>query len=257
MSEASTWTVLLVEDNPGDALLLDEALQEAEMSVLRARRLSEALTHLPRATAVLLDLNLPDSRGIDTFKRVHDAAPRTPVVVLSGMDDLDLALEVVGIGAQDYLVKGEVTGSGVVRALHIAVKRASDEAGTSRRGRYRVLLGPGDDQGPHVRLEDAAEGGRVHTITRGNRSSLVYVLARQLDAAHGGARGATDGWVDDEDVAVGIWGRAAAERTLSSYYVLVHRLRKELAAAGFDPACIEKRRGAIRLRDAWVGPAPS
>jgi signal transduction histidine kinase len=85
--------------------------------------------------AVLLDLNLPDSQGLDTFRRTHTQAPAVPIVVLTGLHDEALAVKAVREGAQDYLVKGEVEGSLLVRALRYAMerKRAEEDLRESNR----------------------------------------------------------------------------------------------------------------------------
>src|SRR5262245_31923583 len=105
--------VLLVEDNPGDADLLRAALAEiasAPFRPTRVDRLAAALSRLGQEPfeAVLLDLDLPDSQGLDTFLLASGQAPAVPVVVLTGRDDEALALKAVHAGAQDYLVKGQV-----------------------------------------------------------------------------------------------------------------------------------------------------
>ncbi len=121
--------VLLIEDNPGDARLLRELLSNAGppgVALECAGRLSTGVTALEERQfdAVILDLSLPDSRGLDTFDRLHRAAPRLPVVVLTGLDDEDLALSAVARGAQDYLVKGSVDAASLLRVLRFAVERA-------------------------------------------------------------------------------------------------------------------------------------
>jgi signal transduction histidine kinase len=121
--------VLLIEDNPGDArliqLMLDEAAAEIEVALARADRLSAGLEwlHGSPIDVVLLDLSLPDSQGFDTFTRLHDHAPSVPIVVLSGLQDEEMAVRAVHAGAQDYLVKGQVNGHVLVRALRYAVER--------------------------------------------------------------------------------------------------------------------------------------
>jgi PAS domain S-box-containing protein len=121
----TTTRVLLVEDNPGDAELISIALERAgnyEMEV--CGRLSETLERLARngLDLVLLDLGLPDSEGIETFLRVNERAPYIPIVVLTGSEDDDLALQAVREGAQDYLVKG-VSSSMLLRSLRYALER--------------------------------------------------------------------------------------------------------------------------------------
>ncbi|MEI8233634.1 MAG: SpoIIE family protein phosphatase [Verrucomicrobiota bacterium] len=129
--------VLLVEDNPGDARLIQELLLEARggrFETAVASRLSEALERLEKNNAegggfqlILLDLSLPDSRGIDTFHQIAARAHGIPVIVLSGLDDEALALQTVKEGAQDYLVKGQVDPRILERAIRYAMKRVEAE----------------------------------------------------------------------------------------------------------------------------------
>src|SRR5687768_13072573 len=102
--------VLLVEDNPGDALLLRETLADTNAAIewTHDQKLASALNRLDqeRFDVVLLDLSLPDSHGIETFHKVRKRAPQAPVVMLTGLDDETTAVEAMSQGAQDYLVKG-------------------------------------------------------------------------------------------------------------------------------------------------------
>jgi signal transduction histidine kinase len=119
--------VVLIEDNPGDADLVRLRLVEgkSDVHVNCVPRLSDALACLEAETPllVLLDLNLPDSRGAETFRRIMQKAPNVPVVILSGQDDEALAMKAVHQGVQDYLVKGDITSKQLDRALRYAVER--------------------------------------------------------------------------------------------------------------------------------------
>jgi len=119
--------VLLIEDNPGDADLIRLRLVEGktEVQVNCVPRLSDALACLDVETPslVLLDLNLPDSHGAETFRRILQKAPNVPVVILSGQDDEALAIKAVHQGVQDYLVKGDITSKQLERAVRYAVER--------------------------------------------------------------------------------------------------------------------------------------
>jgi signal transduction histidine kinase len=119
--------VLLIEDNPGDADLVRLRLVESKsgVQVNCVPRLSDALACLDVETPalVLLDLNLPDSHGAETFRRIMRKAPNVPVVILSGQDDEALAIKAVHQGVQDYLVKGDITSKQLERALRYAVER--------------------------------------------------------------------------------------------------------------------------------------
>lgn len=120
--------ILLIEDNPNDAELLEVVLRSeahAEAHIERVKRLSEALEKLRERTydLVLLDLTLPDERGLPVFQAVQEAAPHLPIVILTGLADEMLATETVRLGAQDYLVKHEVEGRTLARALTHAIQR--------------------------------------------------------------------------------------------------------------------------------------
>ena len=119
--------VLLIEDNRGDADLVRLRLVEgnSDLDVAFADRLSTGLDSLTQnePEVVLLDLNLPDSRGAETFRNVLKKAPGVPVVVLSGQDDEELALKAVRQGVQDYLVKGTFDSKQLARAMRYATER--------------------------------------------------------------------------------------------------------------------------------------
>ncbi len=120
--------VLLVEDNPGDVRLLTLALAEdadAHFDLVEASRLSQAFDRLDRGDVelVLLDLTLPDGHGLDTFHRTHERAPDVAIVVLTGLDDESVAVRAVRDGAQDYLVKGQVSGQLLARSMRYAIER--------------------------------------------------------------------------------------------------------------------------------------
>jgi signal transduction histidine kinase/DNA-binding NarL/FixJ family response regulator len=124
--------ILLVEDNPGDARLLREALREVasyQFDLEHVERLSQALECLRAEPfdVVLLDLSLPDSQGLDNLATVRDAAPGVPILVLTGLDDEEVAVRALRVGAQDYLVKGQAEGSSVVRAIRYARERKGAE----------------------------------------------------------------------------------------------------------------------------------
>jgi len=120
--------LLLIEDNPGDARLLIEMLRdEAEdaFSWVTEGTLTAGIGRLAQGhwDAVLLDLSLPDSHGIETFLALHEAWPDVPCVVLTGLSDQTMAVRAVQEGAQDYLVKGEVSGGLLARSIRYAIER--------------------------------------------------------------------------------------------------------------------------------------
>ena len=124
--------VLLVEDNDGDARLVQLMLGSAfgvDMDLTRARNLKEALASLdagPR-DCVILDLGLPDASGLEAVQRIKERSPMMAVVVLTGQADTDMGMLAVAAGAQDYLVKGNTVDETLSRAIRYAVVRKHGE----------------------------------------------------------------------------------------------------------------------------------
>jgi len=127
---ADRMRVLLVEDDDGDALLVEEELElsGARVDLERRRTLGEAAAAgLQRFDCVLLDLNLPDAQGLEGLHELRELAPDLAVLVLTGLDDERRGIEAVGAGAQDYLIKGSTSGVLLARSLRYAVERRRAE----------------------------------------------------------------------------------------------------------------------------------
>jgi serine phosphatase RsbU (regulator of sigma subunit) len=124
--------VLLVEDDDGDALLVEDLLEGAlpGARLIRARSFAQALVMLESdIDCVLLDLKLPDAEGLDTVVRLRTQAPGIPLIVLTGLNDEAAGVGAVEAGAQDYLVKGHVDGDQLARAIRYSIsRRQADEA---------------------------------------------------------------------------------------------------------------------------------
>src|ERR1700716_3498323 len=138
--------VVLIEDNPAEAVLVEESIRESaphRFSVVSFSRLSAAMHHVDRvgADCVLLDLSLPDAVGLEGVRALLSAFPDLPVVVLTGHDDTSLALEAVSAGADDYLVKRHVEGDAIVRALRYAIERSRARAQLVHQAMHDVLTG--------------------------------------------------------------------------------------------------------------------
>lgn len=121
--------VLLIEDNPEQAFLLQEQLRLAARRpfvVTHVQRIGDAerLLWSEPIDVIMSDLNLPDSRGLETCRRLNECAPDIPLLALTALDDEVIALEALQEGAQDYLVKGDLDGAGLARALVAAVERS-------------------------------------------------------------------------------------------------------------------------------------
>ena len=124
----STTKILLVEDNAGDARLLQEAfgeISEMRFQFTLCNMLKQALECLAndRPDVCLLDLGLPDAQGLQAVQNIHRESPDLPIVVLTVLNDESLALEALQRGAQDYLVKGNIDGNTLWRSLRYAMER--------------------------------------------------------------------------------------------------------------------------------------
>jgi DNA-binding response OmpR family regulator len=148
--ETNTITALLIEDNPDDAMLIQRYLTSSPRvtySLMHVGRLADGLKILDsiRFDVILLDLGLPDApAGIKTFEKAYAQASQIPIIVLTGYDDDTIAVESVQKGAQDYIVKGQVTGSMLGRAIRYAIERkkllAQLEQSTREIKRLRGIL---------------------------------------------------------------------------------------------------------------------
>jgi serine phosphatase RsbU (regulator of sigma subunit) len=125
-------SVLLVEDDDGDALLVEDQLADGPwpVRIVRSRTLAEALTNLDsQIDCVLLDLQLPDAVGLEAVEGFRKRAPGIALIVLTGLDDEAAGISAVDAGAQDYLVKGKVGSSELARAIRYSIgRRQAEEA---------------------------------------------------------------------------------------------------------------------------------
>ena len=124
--------ILLVEDSPSDAALIEAALsgRDGQLEITHVEQMGEAEDYLLRAAPVdciLLDLGLPDCMGLATVQRANRVAPHVPIIVLTGLDDEAKAIDVLRKGAQDYQLKGEITPRTLMRAIHHAIERKQTE----------------------------------------------------------------------------------------------------------------------------------
>lgn len=139
-------SILLVEDNPGDVRLVEELLRAAWVvpgSINHVSSVEDAIGRVAKdvPACILLDLSLPDAHGLGTLERVRDAHPSVPIVVLTGTDDEAQAVQAVQEGAQDYLIKGQVDGHLLGRAIRYAIERKSAEVQLSHQALHDPLTG--------------------------------------------------------------------------------------------------------------------
>lgn len=154
MSEQDKTTILLIEDNPGDARLIKEMLQmkgnilddsnnlSPNLSLIHEDRLSDGLDALEAnpIDIILLDLMLPDSSGEETLDVVLENGNDVPIVLLTGLNDREFGVNAVQRGAQDYLVKGEIDGELVVRTMRYAIERKKNERELANRTEQLAIL---------------------------------------------------------------------------------------------------------------------
>jgi signal transduction histidine kinase len=147
MTEIELETILLVEDNPSDARLIQEFLEEQSWPVqggptlVHVDRLADAVeTRDDDVDIVLLDLGLPDSNGVETLDRMLAASGDEPVVVLTGLDDEQIGVEAVERGAQDYIVKGDLSPNLLQQTLRYAIERERQQHELERRNEELALL---------------------------------------------------------------------------------------------------------------------
>jgi DNA-binding NtrC family response regulator len=125
-------SILYVEDSPDDVVLFERMLGKAstvQFELTHCNTLGSALALLSKGSfgIILLDLSLPDGRGLDTVIRTHAAVPNVPIVVMSALGDEEIAVRALHEGAQDYLVKGQVDSALLIRAIRYAIERKQTE----------------------------------------------------------------------------------------------------------------------------------
>jgi diguanylate cyclase (GGDEF)-like protein len=171
--------LLLIEDNPADSRLLKELLNEAvpdKYIITAAYNIDEAMKLLQKSDfdIVITDLNLPDTDGLDVIPYIQAINSNIPIVVLSGQSDENLALQIVQMGAQDYLVKGQGDGYLMNRVIDYSIERKKDLQQLSHLANYDSLTGLANRLLFRERLDRA--------LIRADRSkTLVALFVIDLD----------------------------------------------------------------------------
>jgi len=125
---AKTIKILLIEDNPADVLLVREMLRDAcdiRFDLHDADRLASGIERLRQDhyDVVIMDLGLPDSQGLDSFRDLHRQGSKVPILVMTGLADEDAGIKAVQEGAQDYVLKGTTDGKLLARNIRYAIER--------------------------------------------------------------------------------------------------------------------------------------
>lgn len=167
MDDAAPHTILLIEDNPGDARLVREYVRECGREAFRIEHVASVAEAVPildanEADIIVLDLMLPDGEGLETLQRVHELAPRVPIVVLSHLDDEREAVRAVRLGAQDFLVKQHLSGPLLVRSLRYALERRKLEERLHFLAHHDALTELPNRKLFHDRLDQAIAWARRH-----------------------------------------------------------------------------------------------
>lgn len=166
--------ILLIDDKPADVELASIMLAGSKAASFRLESRERLASGLERVSlggidALLLDLGLPDSQGLKTFERVHEAVPSLPVVVMSSLDDEQVAMRAVEIGAQDYLIKGHLDKQSLSHAILFAMERQKRHAAT----------GPGPGK---VLIFVGAKGGVGTTTVALNVASCIALAKKSVIA---------------------------------------------------------------------------
>ena len=184
-----TIKVLLIEDNTGDTVLIRGMLDDSKkihFKVTDAARLDDGLKFLVKDSfdVILLNLCLPDSKGIDTFNIMKYNATNIPIIVLTGLKDDIFAISAVGRGAQDYLVKGEVTSKQLIRSITYAIERK----------RIEKELNESDD-----RFHLAQKAGGIGTFDWNIKTNEI-IWTNELDKIYGlpsgSFKGKYENWIE-------------------------------------------------------------
>ncbi|MEM7083377.1 MAG: EAL domain-containing protein [Pseudomonadota bacterium] len=165
--------LLLVEDDENDVLFLQSSLKRVKsqtFDIVHCQTMDDAVSCLRNGAfeLVMLDLNLPDSTGPQSVKRILDADPTVPVVVTSGQDDEDYAIEILNLGVQDYLVKWPAETKHIARAIRYAVERKRSELRLNYLAQYDTLTEIPNRQYFNDQLEKA--------IARAERTSSTFAV---------------------------------------------------------------------------------
>jgi PAS domain S-box-containing protein len=240
--------ILLIEDNAADAVLLEEYLRFQHVRIECVSCLGDGLRQAGsrRFDAILLDLGLPDSNGLETISRASGALPDMPIIVLTGLEDEDVATKAVARGAQDYLVKGQIDERSIVRTIRYAIDRKQTQEAIRRErdfvstvldtaGSLVVVL---DREGRIVRFNRACEEATGYSFreVHGRRTWEFLLPAEAVASAKDGFPGFLSG--DYPREVENCWVTRAGGRRLIAWYNTVLKngngVATSLISAGID-----------------------
>lgn len=164
--------ILVIEDNPGDFILVNEYLEESfpKATISHADTLKKGIQYLEkeRFDVILLDLTLPDGMGIDSFETINVKAEETPIIILTGLGDTQIALESLKTGAQDYIVKDDSSPAVLAKSIRYGIER-SKIAGRLKRSeeQYKLLF-------DHNPLPMCAYNNLSHKFLKVNEAALAH-----------------------------------------------------------------------------------
>ena len=234
----NTTTILLIEDNPGDARLIRELFRDFQgrtFTITTAETFRKAYEWLQanRVDLALVDLSLPDSHGLETFRKLAEGYPALPQVLLTGLDDRETAIQAVREGAQDYLLKGEVDGHILMRAIDYAIERKRIQA---------------ELEAANTRLRKSAEDlhsilNQLHigTILIDSEGRILYMSVSALRLL-----GKTEPIPEDQ-----LWQEIVGfpGHDIHSLEQLMHQQERERFVVHFTPPGLSSRRLEIDIHD--------
>ncbi|MEO0815070.1 MAG: response regulator, partial [Myxococcota bacterium] len=174
-SSADAVSVVVLEDNPADMDLIEFYLEDArhKYRVLPASTLAQALAHqkVSQAELVISDLKLPDAHGLVVVEKLRRHAPDAAILIASGNDDEELAVQAIAMGAQDFFVKGHIGSLTLQRAMRFALERKRTERRLSHLAHYDELTGLANRKRLRSRLVEA-----IARASRANEAfGIVYI----------------------------------------------------------------------------------
>jgi signal transduction histidine kinase/DNA-binding NarL/FixJ family response regulator len=168
----NSFTILLVEDNPGDVVIIKELLKSTgvDFSLKHVSTLRETILLCVEKVfdIVLLDLGLPDSIGLETLKKIQVFNVKSPVIVMTGLDDEDIALESIREGAQDYLVKSRLTSDNILRGIKYGIERKKIQDLLKKNARQFSLL-----SSTTTAINESEDVSPIYTVICRNISMLL------------------------------------------------------------------------------------